>query len=161
MMTSRNIELDTLDSIAKPLVSKMKTLKAPLMNELDEYIPFTHYLMGHIGSLLLATVLHILGFYLYHRFHGVRRLVPRFLKVKKDEGKEKQKVPLKPFMCFDEADGPLPPQSAKKAFVFSEQQLRQILNAASEFEQPRGRSRSMLGASRSSINTVTDSITHV
>ena len=79
--SNRKLSTESLDAIAKPITTEMKTFKPALIDELESYVPiklsFSLTIIVFIGNLAL----HIFFMFLYHKVAFVRRMVPNFMKL--------------------------------------------------------------------------------
>ena len=124
--------IETLQDIAKRIATEMKTLKPSLARHFDNLDSLRQSITISLSSFLLSMILHVLFFWAYHRYSGVRRLVPQFLKGED----QKTKIPMKPVMCMDtsgHANVKLDTDNQK--LVFDEITLRIILAMAKNEEE--------------------------
>ena len=89
---------ESLEEIVRPIVSEMRQLKPTLVRQMESYSPIKQSLVVSMISFIVSIGLHILFFYLYHRYSGVRNLMLHFLKIKNND---KKQIPLKPSMFYD------------------------------------------------------------
>ena len=78
--SNRKLSTESLDDIAKPITTEMKSFKPALINKLESYVPIKLSLSLSIIVFIGNLALHILFMYSYHKVAFVRRMVPNFLK---------------------------------------------------------------------------------
>ena len=69
-----------LDTIAAPIVHKMKMLHPTLSSKLESYVPIKLSLTLTLIVFVLNLLLHTVAVYLYHRCAILRKLTPKFLR---------------------------------------------------------------------------------
>ena len=79
--SNRKLSTESLDEIAKPITTEMKSFKPALIDKLESYVPIKLSLSLSIIVFIGNLALHILFMYLYHKVAFVRRMVPNFLKL--------------------------------------------------------------------------------
>ena len=72
-------DLNQIVDIAKPIAERVSLIKPRFEKELKSLVAGKLSLAVSLCSFIGSMLLHLLFFYLYHRFHAVRRLVPKFL----------------------------------------------------------------------------------
>ena len=92
---------DDLVQIARPITADMRTLKPTLVSEFKEYVPLKLSLSLTVIVFIGNIILHILFFYLYHRFKIIRKFVPSFLKSKNDDIGVKPVISVKDNIAAD------------------------------------------------------------
>ena len=134
-------KIEALEDIAKPIATEMRTLKPSLARHFDNLNTLKQSIIISLISFLLSMMLHILFFWVYLKYSGVRLLVPQFLKGED----QKTKIPMKPVICVDTTGHTnLTVDAGKhsdyKKIVFDEVTLRNILaTAKNEEERFRGK----------------------
>ena len=91
-------DMNQIVNIAQPIAKRMTLIKPRFEKELNSLVPWKTSLAISIFSFIGSMTLHFLFFYIYHRFHAVQKLIPKFLKV----GEEK--VHVKPVLSADVPD---------------------------------------------------------
>ena len=79
--SNRKLSTESLDAIAKPITTEMKSFKPALIDKLESYVPIKLSLSLTIIVFIGNLALHILFLYLYHKVGFVRRMVPNFMKL--------------------------------------------------------------------------------
>ena len=79
--SNRKLSTESLDAIAKPITTEMKTFKPALIDKLESYVPIKLSLSLTIIVFIGNLALHILFMFLYHKVSFVRRMVPNFMKL--------------------------------------------------------------------------------
>ena len=79
--SNRKLSTESLDDIAKPITTEMKSFKPALNDKLESYVPIKLSLSLTIIVFIGNLALHILFMYLYHKVAFVRRMVPNFMKL--------------------------------------------------------------------------------
>ena len=79
--SNRKLSTESLDDIAKPITTEMKSFKPALIDKLESYVPIKLSLSLTIIIFIGNLALHILFMYLYHNVAFVRRMVPSFMKL--------------------------------------------------------------------------------
>ena len=79
--SNRKLSTESLDDIAKPITTEMKSFKPALIDKLESYVPIKLSLSLTIIVFIGNLALHILFMYLYHKVAFVRRMVPNFMKL--------------------------------------------------------------------------------
>ena len=114
----------------------MKTLKPSLARHIDNLDTLKQSIIISLISFLLSMMLHILFFWVYHKYSGVRRLVPQFLKAEN----QKTKIPMKPVVRLGTAGHTNLTMNAgkhsdDKKIVFDEVTLCNILSFSKELRR--------------------------
>ena len=79
--SNRKLSTESLDAIAKPITTEMKTFKPALIDKLESYVPIKLSLSLTIIVFIGNLALLILFMFLYHKVAFVRRMVPNFMKL--------------------------------------------------------------------------------
>ena len=79
--SNRKLSTESLDDIAKPITTEMKSFKPALICKFESYGPIKLSLSLTIIVFIGNLALHILFMYLYHKVAFVRRMVPNFMKL--------------------------------------------------------------------------------
>ena len=79
--SNRKLSTESLDAIAKPITTDMKSLKPALIDKFESYVPIKLSLSLTIIVFIGNVDLHILFMYLYHKVAFVRRMVQNFMKL--------------------------------------------------------------------------------
>ena len=79
--SNRKLSTESLDDIAKPINTEMKSFKPALIDKLESYVPMKLSLSLTIIVFIGNLALHILFMYLYNKVAFVRRMVPNFMKL--------------------------------------------------------------------------------
>ena len=79
--SNRKLSTESLDDIAKPITTEMKSFKPALIDKLESYVPIKLSLSLTIIVFIGNLALHILFMYLYHKVAFVRQMVPNFMKL--------------------------------------------------------------------------------
>ena len=82
-------DVDSLRKIAKPIALEMTQLKIPMKRELDSYLTLKLSLKLSIMGFIGTNIIHFTVLYIFHRFHFLKKFVPKFLLV------NKQQIPIK------------------------------------------------------------------
>ena len=77
--SNRKLSTESLDDIAKPITTEMKSFKPALIDKLEIYVPIKLSLSLTIIVFIGNLALHILFMYLYHKVAFVRRMLPNFM----------------------------------------------------------------------------------
>ena len=88
--SNRKLSTESLDAIAKPITTEMKSFKPALIDKLESNVPIKLSLSLTIIVFIGNLALHILFMFLYHKVAFVRRMVPNFMKLNGNN------VPLNP-----------------------------------------------------------------
>ena len=87
--------IGTLEDMAKPIAAEMRTLKPSLARLFDNLDTLKQSITISSISFLLSMILHVLFFWAYPKYNGVRKLVPQFLKGEDQKTKIPMKTPMK------------------------------------------------------------------
>ena len=129
VQTQYNPNLSDLEQLAKPIAAHMRELKPSLIRRFDSYSSFKHTLLMSFVSFFISTLLHVLFFYLYHRFSGLRKLIPTALRIPHD--KKDASHNFKPMVAYSGAPPTLKPSQKEKVFLFDEGEFRTLMATAS------------------------------
>ena len=77
--SNRKLSTESLDDIAKPITTEMKSYKPALIDKLEIYVPIKLSLLLTIIVFIGNLALNILFMYLYHKVAFVRPMVPNFM----------------------------------------------------------------------------------
>ena len=79
--SNRKLTTESLDDIAKPITTEMKSFKPALIDKLESYVPIKLSLSLTTIAFIGNLAFYILFMYLYHKVAFVRRMVPNFMKL--------------------------------------------------------------------------------
>ena len=92
--SNRKLSTKSLDDIAKPITTEMKSFKLAIIDKLESYVQIKLSLSLKIIVFFGNSALHILFMYLYHKVAFVRRMVPNFVQL------SRANVPLNPVVSM-------------------------------------------------------------
>ena len=79
--SNRKLSTESLDDMAKPNTTEMKSFRPALIDKLEFYVPIKFSLSLTILVFIGNLALHILFMFSYHKIDFVQRLVPNFMKL--------------------------------------------------------------------------------